>query len=234
RSIRPLFPEGFKNEVQVFVTVLSADQENDADILGVIAAAAALSLSTVPWNGPLAAVRVGRVENNWILNPTFQQLEFSTIDLVVSGSADSIVMVEGGSLEISEAEMLEALKVAQKGIRELIAVQKQLLDKAGTPTKIEWTKAEVDPVLQARGAESAEGPMSQAINAAEKAARAAGVKAVKEQAAAALLAEFPERAREIGAELEDIEYRVMRKQVLERGERVDGRDLDTIRPITID
>src|ERR1051325_3255422 len=120
RSIRPLFPEGFKNEVQVFVTVLSADQENDADTLGVVAASAALSLSSVPWNGPLAAVRVGRVEGNWILNPTFQQLEFSTIDLVVSGSADSIVMVEGGSLEISEAEMLEALKVAQKGIKDMI------------------------------------------------------------------------------------------------------------------
>ena len=99
RSIRPLFPEGFKNEVQVFVTVLSADQENDADVLGVVAAATALGLSTVPWNGPLAAVRVGRVEGNWILNPTFQQLEFSSIDLVVSGSADSIMMVEGGSLE---------------------------------------------------------------------------------------------------------------------------------------
>ena len=103
RSIRPLFPEGFKNEVQVFVTVLSADQENDADVLGVVAAATALGLSSVPWNGPLAAVRVGRVEGNWILNPTFQQLEISSIDLVVSGSADSIVMVEGGSLEVSEA-----------------------------------------------------------------------------------------------------------------------------------
>src|SRR5512133_3098798 len=90
RSIRPLFPEGFKNEVQVFVTVLSADQENDADILGVVAASAALSLSTVPWNGPLAAVRVGRVEGNLILNPTFQQLEFSTLDLTVPGPADSI------------------------------------------------------------------------------------------------------------------------------------------------
>src|SRR5919198_1300898 len=111
RSIRPLFPEGFKNEVQVFVTVLSADQENDADILGVLAAATALSISTVPWNGPLAAVRVGRVEGNWILNPTFQQLEFSTIDLTVSGTQDSIVMVEGGALEIPEGEMLEALRV---------------------------------------------------------------------------------------------------------------------------
>jgi len=96
RSIRPLFPEGFKNEVQVFVTVLSADQENDADILGVVAASTALSLSPVPWNGPLAAVRVGRVEGNWILNPTFQQLEFSTIDLVVSGSADSVARWSSG------------------------------------------------------------------------------------------------------------------------------------------
>src|SRR5919199_3031670 len=136
RSIRPLFPEGFKNEVQVFVTVLSADQENDADILGAIAASAALSLSTVPWNGPLAAVRVGRVEGNWILNPTFQQLEFSTIDLTVSGSQDSIVMVEGGALEVSEAEMLEALKVAQRGIRDVIKLEQQVIAKAGAAPKL--------------------------------------------------------------------------------------------------
>ena len=139
RSIRPLFPEGFKNEVQVFVTVLSADQENDADILGVIAASTALSLSGVPWNGPLGGVRIGRVEGNWILNPTFQQLEFSTIDLVVSGSAESIVMVEGGALEVSESEMLEALKVGQRGIRDVIKLEQQLLVKAGPPKKFAWT-----------------------------------------------------------------------------------------------
>jgi polyribonucleotide nucleotidyltransferase len=235
RSIRPLFPEGFKNEVQVFVTVLSADQENDADILGVVAASTALSLSPVPWNGPLGAVRVGRVEGNWILNPTFQQLEFSTIDLVVSGSADSIVMVEGGSLEVSEAEILEALKVAQKGIRDTIGLERQLMDKAGTrPKKMEWTKAEIDPELQGRAQNAAEQAMAQAINAADKATRSAGVKGVKEQALSTLLAEYPERGREISNHLEDIEYRVMRKQVLERGERVDGRDLDTIRPISIE
>jgi polyribonucleotide nucleotidyltransferase len=234
RSIRPLFPEGFKNEVQVFVTVLSADQENDADILGVIAASTALSLSTVPWNGPLAAVRVGRVDGNWILNPTFQQLEFSTIDLVVSGSADSVVMVEGGSLEISEAEVLEALKVAQKGIKELIGLQKQLIEKAGAATKIPWIKAEPDPALIARVREGAETAMATAINAKDKASRAKGVKAVRDQVLATLLAEFPDRGRELATELEEIEYRVMRKQVLEKGERVDGRDLDTIRPITIE
>ncbi len=235
RSIRPLFPEGFKNEVQVFVTVLSADQENDADILGVVAASTALSLSPVPWNGPLGAVRVGRVEGNWILNPTFQQLEFSTIDLVVSGSSDSIVMVEGGSLEVSEAEILEALKVAQKGIRDTIGLERQLMDKAGSkPKKMEWTKAEVDSELQGRAQNAAEEAMAQAINAADKATRSAGVKGVKDQALSTLLAEYPERGREISNHLEDIEYRVMRKQVLERGERVDGRDLDTIRPISIE
>ncbi|MGE3527153.1 MAG: polyribonucleotide nucleotidyltransferase, partial [Gemmatimonadales bacterium] len=115
RSIRPLFPEGFRNEVQVFATVLSADQENDADVVAVVAASLALSRSPTPWNGPIAGVRVGRVDGNWILNPTFQQLEFSTIDLTVCGTEDSVVMVEGGALEVSEAEMLEALKVAQKG-----------------------------------------------------------------------------------------------------------------------
>ncbi len=234
RSIRPLFPEGFKNEVQVFVTVLSADQENDADILGVIAASAALSLSTVPWNGPLAAVRVGRVENNWILNPTFQHLEVSTIDLVVSGSADSILMVEGGSLEISEAEMLEALKVAQKGIKELIGIEKQLVDKAGASAKLAWVKAEVDAALKAKLDEAAESAMAKAINATDKAGRVGAVKAAKEKAVALVLAEFPDKAREIANELEEIEYRVMRKQVLDKGERVDGRDLDTIRPISIE
>ncbi|HUR93168.1 MAG TPA: polyribonucleotide nucleotidyltransferase [Gemmatimonadales bacterium] len=234
RSIRPLFPEGFKNEVQVFVTVMSADQENDADIPGLVAASAALSLSTVPWNGPLGAVRVARVEGNWILNPTFQQLEFSTLDLVVSGTTESIVMVEGGSLEISEAEVLEALKVAQKGIRDVIALEKQLIGKAGAVKKLAWTKAASDPALAARVRETAEATMGTAINASDKAGRSGGVKSVKEQTLATLLVEFPEKGRDIGNELEEVEYRVMRKQVLEKGERVDGRDLDTIRPIAIE
>jgi polyribonucleotide nucleotidyltransferase len=234
RSIRPLFPEGFKNEVQVFVTVLSADQENDADVLGVVSAATALGLSSVPWNGPLAAVRVGRVEGNWILNPTFQQLEFSSIDLVVSGSADSIVMVEGGSLEVSEAEMLEALKVAQKGIRELLGIEKQLIDKAGPVQKLKWAKAEPDPVLLARVRELAETQLGQAINAKDKASRSSNVKTVKQEILNQLLLEYADRGRDIGEELEEIEYRVMRKQVLDKAERVDGRDLETIRPITIE
>src|SRR5256712_406955 len=120
RSIRPLFPEGFKNEVQVFVYVLSADQENDADVLGLTAASAALTMSVVPWKGPVAAVRGGRGEGAWILNPTFQQLEFSDVDPTVSGSRDSIVMVGGGALELTGGALGQALEGAQRGLRELL------------------------------------------------------------------------------------------------------------------
>jgi polyribonucleotide nucleotidyltransferase len=231
RSIRPLFPEGFKNEVQVFVTVLSADQENDADVLGVTAASIALTRSVVPWNGPLAAVRVGKVEGNWILNPTFQQLEFSTIDLTVSGSADSIMMVEGGSLEVSEAEMLEALKVAQKGLKDLLAITEKATK--GKVEKLVWVKDEPEATLAKRVADLGEKAIGQAINGKEKATRYAQVKKVKAEIAATLAADFPESGRMIGHLLEEIEYRTLRAQVLDKGERVDGRDLDTIRPIEI-
>ena len=233
RSIRPLFPEGFKNEVQVFVTVVSADQENDADVVGAFAAAAALAVSSIPWNGPLATVRVGRMEGNWILNPTFQQLEFSSIDLTVSGSADSIVMVEGGSLEVSESDILDGLKVAHKGIKELLGHTRDLVKAAGRP-KMEWVKAPVDELLTRRVRDLAEKEMGKAINARDKAARAAGLAAVKREVVAKLALEYPERAKEIVAEIEDIEYRVMRAQVLDKGERVDGRDGNTVRPIIIE
>jgi polyribonucleotide nucleotidyltransferase len=233
RSIRPLFPEGFKNEVQVFVTVVSADQENDADVLGVVAASTALSASSVPWNGPIAAVRVGRVDGNWILNPTFQQLEFSALDVTVSGSADSIMMVEGGALEVSEAEMLEALKVAQKGIKELLGHEEKVIAKV-KKAKVEWVKDDIDPALTKKVKALAEDEMAKAINAKDKHVRAANAEALKEQVKAALAEDFPEAGKQISGLLEDIEYRVMRAQVLEKGERVDGRDCDTIRPISIE
>jgi polyribonucleotide nucleotidyltransferase len=233
RSIRPLFPEGFKNEIQVFVTVISADQENDADVLGVLAASTALAISPIPWDGPIAAVRVGQVEGNWILNPTFQQLEFSTIDLFVTGSADSIVMVEGGALEISEKEVLDALKIGQKGIKELVGIAQKVIAKAAKPT-MEWTKAARDPALTKRVEELAEKAMAKAINAKDKAGRAEGVAKVKASVVEQLATEFPDQGRNIGNEIEEVEYRVMRAQVLDKGERVDGRDMDTVRPITIE
>ena len=112
RSIRPLFPEGFQNEVQVFCYVISADQENKADVLALTATSYALAASRTPWGGPIASVRVGRLQGNWVLNPTIQQLEYSDMELVVAGSNDSIMMVEGGALEVSEEEVVEALTVA--------------------------------------------------------------------------------------------------------------------------
>ena len=230
RSVRPLFPEGFKNEVQVFIYVLSADQENDADVLGVTAASAALAMSKVPWNGPIAAVRVGRVESDWILNPTFQQLEFSDVDMIVSGSRDSIVMVEGGALELTEAEVVKALEVAHKGIRELLDAEQELVAERRQP-KMEWTKVEPPADLVDRVKALAEPRIAEALNLPEKAERAQALAALKSTVQEQLAADFPDNVKDVSTVLEDIEYRTMREQVLSRGERVDGRDLDTVRPI---
>jgi polyribonucleotide nucleotidyltransferase len=230
RSTRPLFPEGFKNEVQIFIYVLSADQENDADVLGVTAASAALAMSKVPWNGPIAAVRVGRVEGAWILNPTFQQLEFSDVDLTVSGSRESIVMVEGGALELTEAEIVKGLEVAHKGIRELLDAAGELVSEMRQP-KMEWTKVEPAPALVGRVKALAEPRVSEALNLPEKAERAQAIAALKVTIQEQLAAEFPENVKDVGAVLEEIEYRTMREQVLSRGERVDGRALDVVRSI---
>jgi len=231
RSVRPLFSEGFKNEVQVFVYVLSADQENDADVLGVVAASTALSISKVPWNGPIAAVRVGRVEGAWILNPTFQQLEFSDVDLTVSGSRESIVMVEGGALELTEAEIIKGLEVAHKGIKELLDVSDQVVEAVRQP-KMEWVKAEPDATLVARVKELAEGKVTEALTLSEKAERTQALSAIKSTINEQLAEEFPDKLREINDVIEGIEYNTMRDRVLSAGERVDGRDLDTVRPIT--
>ncbi|HSM18677.1 MAG TPA: polyribonucleotide nucleotidyltransferase [Gemmatimonadales bacterium] len=233
RSIRPLFPEGFKNEIQVFVTVLSADQENDADVLGLLGASLALTISNVPWNGPIAGVRVGRVDGNWILNPTFQQLEISELDLIISGKADSIVMVEGGALELSEEDVIGALKVAQKGIKDLVGIVNEVSAKCAVE-KMAWTKPTPDPAIVERVRAVAEEPIRQAINGADKATRAANVKTVRADVAARLIEEFPDAARDIATELGEIEYVAMREQVLEQGERVDGRKLDAVRPIAVD
>src|SRR2546427_4536057 len=231
RSMRPLFPEGFKNEVQVYVYVLSADHENDADVLGVTAASAALEMSKVPWNGPIAAVRVGRVEGAWILNPTVQQLEFSDVDMVVSGSADSIVMVEGGALELTEAEIVKGLEVAHKGIRELLEATQELVAEMRQP-KMEWTKLEPPAGLVSRVKQLAEARVSEALNLPEKSERAQALAALKATIQDQLAAEFPENVKDVANTIEEIEYRTMREQVLTHSERVDGRDLDTVRPIS--
>src|SRR6266700_1606036 len=207
------------------------DEENDADVLGLTAASAALTMSQVPWNGPIAAVRVGRVEGAWILNPTFQQLEFSDVDMVVSGSKDSIVMVEGGALELTEAEIVKCLEVAHKGIRELLDAANELVADMRQP-KMEWTKVEPPADLVARVKQLAEARVSEALNLPEKSERAQALAALKATIHEELAAEFAENVKDVANVIEEIEYHTMRNQVLTHGERVDGRDLDTVRPIS--
>ncbi len=231
RSLRPLFPEGFKNEVQVFVYVLSADQENDADVLGITAASLALARSAVPWGGPIAGVRVGRVDGAFVLNPTFAQLETSDIDLVVAGSAHSINMVEGSTLELGEDDIVAALEFAQTGLRELIAMEEEIIAATGVP-KMEWARAELPEGLEARVRRLAGERVAEALNLPEKSERAQALSALKADIKAQLKEEFPDNGRDVSGILEDIEYRTMRDQVLERGERIDGRGLDVVRPIT--
>lgn len=231
RSIRPLFPEGFRNEVQVFLYVLSADQENDADVLGITAASLALSLSPIPWEGPIGGVRVGRVDGKWVLNPTFAQLELSDIDLVVAGTADSIIMVEGSALELPEEQITEALAFAQEGIAQLVEMQRELIARGAVP-KMGFTKAEPAAELVARVKEVAGSRVAEALNLPEKSERAQALAALKSSVVEQLLAEFQDQGAEIEEILDRIEYQTMRTQVLERGERIDGRDLDTVRPIT--
>jgi len=233
RSIRPLFPEGFKNEVQVFIYVVSADQENDADVMALVAASYAINSSRIPFMGPIAAVRVGRVQEKWILNPTFQQLPYSDMDIVVAASKDSIMMVEGGALEVTEADTLEALTVGHRGIQELIGMQEELL-KQGRAEKMKWSKAEIVPQIRARVDGLVKGRIAEAINQKEKHTRIEAVELVKKQAIEQLLVEFPESSKDIKALVEDTEYHALRTQVLDTNKRVDGRGTREVRPITID
>ena len=234
RSIRPLFPEGFQNEVQVYLYIISADQENDADVLGLIAASFALNASKIPFAGPIAGVRVGRVDGKWLLNPTFQALTVSDMDVVVAGSEDSIMMVEGGALEVSEEDIVEGLGIAQRGIKELISMQEELLKKVKVE-KMEWTKTEVPADVLKTVTKSAKAKIETAINQKDKATRvqaiAAVKSAVKEDLAASLL---PEQVPFVGTVLDDLEYNALRGQVLDTGLRVDGRKSTEVRDISVD
>src|SRR6266566_4024918 len=196
RSLRPLFPEGFKNEVQVFIYVLSADQENDADVLGITAASLALARSRIPWNGPIAGVRVGRIEGKWVLNPTFAQLELSDMDIVVAGHADSIMMVEGGALEIGEEDIVEALAAAQEGLRELIEAEREIIKATSVP-KMEWKKAETPADLVARVHELAEARVAEGLNLPEKSERAQALAALRATVIEQLTEEFPDNVRDV-------------------------------------
>ena len=231
RPIRPLFPDGFMHETQIFVYVLSADQENDADVLGLLGTSVALNMSKIPFAAPVAAVRIGRIQGQWVLNPTFQQLEFSDVDIVVAGTEKAMTMVEGCAIEVPEEEIAEGLIIAHKGIRELIRIQQKMLPEVSVP-KMEWTPAEVPEEVRRRVEELARSRIAESLNLKEKAERNQALAALREDIQAALSEEFPEQERAISAVLSEIEKDTMRRQILEKGERADGRRPDEIRPIT--
>ncbi len=231
RPIRPLFPDGFQNETQVFVNVISADQENNADVLGILGASLSLSMSKIPFSGPIAGVRVGRIQGQWVLNPTFQQLEFSDVDVVVAGSDSAIMMVEGGAVEISEADMAEALLVAHEGIKELVAIQNEMLRDISVP-KMSWEGLPIPDAVRSRVEELAGSRVAEALNLTDKMERNQALAALREDVSGQLAEEFPEEGTAIKEVLYQIEKRAMRRQILERGERIDGRQLDEIRKIT--
>nr|HQV34369.1 polyribonucleotide nucleotidyltransferase [Calditrichia bacterium] len=162
RPIRPLFPDHFKNETQVVIFVISSDRENSADVLGGVGASAALTISDIPFQGPIASVRVGRIDGQMIINPTITQQEESDINLIVSGTDDSIMMVEGESDEISEAEMLEALKFGHDAIRDLVALQNELAAELNI-VKMEVVAPEVPADIESRVTAFCEGKIAEAI-----------------------------------------------------------------------
>jgi polyribonucleotide nucleotidyltransferase len=234
RPIRPLFPDGFMYETQVACFILSADQENDADVLALLGASVALNMSKVPFNTTVASVRIGRIQGNWVVNPTFQQLEYSDLDIVVAGSADAITMVEGGALEVPEAEILEGLGVAHEAIKELCAMQEEFLEGHTVPD-MEWTPTEPDADLKAKVEGLAADRVAEALTLKDKQERSQAMASVNEDVIARLTdedEEYAEHAKEVRQILRGIEKKTMRRQILEKGERADGRTLDDIRAIT--
>jgi len=231
RPIRPLFPDDYRNEVQVIVYVLSADQENDADILGPIGASAALSISDIPFLGPIASVRVGKIDGEWIINPTFAQLEESELDVVIAGSADSIAMVEGWSKEISEEDMLQALEFGHEAIKKIVQMQEELVKEIGKQ-KRDYEPASIPEELQKEVRDRAESRMNDIVQISEKKERNAAINALVDEIAEALEESFPDSSGMIFSVVGDIEKEIMRKNILEKGKRLDGRSVTDIRPIT--
>jgi polyribonucleotide nucleotidyltransferase len=235
RPLRPLFPDDYQNETQIACFIISADQENDADVLGLLGASTALSLSPIPWDGPIAGVRIGRVDGEWVINPTFSQLEYSETDIVVAGSEDSIVMVEGAAVEISEDQFVEALEVAHEAIRELLSLQRELVEMAGgTPEPFEYETPEKPEGLDGAVAERATDRVEEAMNLPNKDERNQALSALRDDLVDELSDRFPDHGDQVEEAVRDLEKETMRRQILERGERIDGRGLDDVRPISCD
>jgi polyribonucleotide nucleotidyltransferase len=234
RPIRPLFAENYVNDTQVAAFVYSYDNENDADVLGAIGASAALVISDIPFLEPVGEVRIGRINGEFIVNPTNAQVEISDIELVVAGTDSSIMMVEGESKEVSEEVLLDALRFAHQEIKKLVKVQHELRELCGKPkmTVPEKTK---DANLLNDVKELAQDKFKSIVSSVlAKEERSAKNKDLEQEVLTALAEKYPEQEKAIKEILHDMEKDLMRNRILEEGLRLDGRKTDQIRPITIE
>jgi polyribonucleotide nucleotidyltransferase len=231
RSVRPLFPDGFNAEVQVYINVLSHDTENDSDVLGLLAGALALNLSDVPFPGPVAAVRVGKKGGSLVINPTISDQEECTLNMVVAGTETSILMVEGGGRQNSEAEVLEALRFAHDSIREICQAQKPLIARAGKtkrPLVLVTLPENITQEVESRFGKA----LREANVIPDKHEREEAISAVQTEALLAFTETHPDNLGDVKKVMEKIEKEHLRNRILEQGVRADGRGLDDVRQIT--
>ncbi len=234
RPIRPLFPKDFQNETQIISFVLSYDGENDPDVLGAIGASAALTISDIPFDGPMAEVRVGRIDGKFVVNPSHTEIDNSDMELIVAGTEDSIMMVEGESNEVNEEELLDALKFAESEIKKIVKLQLDLKEEAGKP-KWEVEKKEVDEDMKNDVYQLGEQKFKDIVySVLTKEERAQKNSELKKEVKESLEEKYPEQEGAISNILHDIEKDFMRKRILEEGIRLDGRTTTQVRPITIE
>ena len=233
RPIRPLFPSGWRHETQVIALVLSADAENDSDVLAITGASAALALSSIPFTRTLAGVRIGHVDGQFVVNPTFEQRRNSRLDLVVAGTASGIVMVEAGAREVSEEDMVQALDTAHNAIKEIVAGIEALAGQAGKEKKT-VAKKEIHHDFYREVEEKAYGPLADAMRIKDKLENYGTVDEVLADLVASIPEEEVERRSDAKTIFKELKEKVMRDEALERGMRLDGRKFDEIRPITIE
>ena len=231
RPLRPLFPDGYSSETQLIATVFSADQQVEPDILAMNGASMALLLSDIPFDGPVAAARVCSVNGQCVLNPIRAQQEKANINLVVAGTRNAVVMVEGKALEASEEEVLEAIFFAHSGIQPLLDAQLQLQAEAGQ-TKRVVVPPEVDESLREKVELIAKDGMAEVVAIAEKMSRSERYAQLKDEVTAQLAEEAGENAGQITSFLDSLRKKVMRSQIVEEGKRLDGRSYNDVRPIT--
>ena len=231
RPLRPLFPKGYRNDVQIVITVLSVDQENDPDIMGIVGASAALSISDIPFAGPVGAVRVGYVDDQFVINPPASAMSRSKLDLAIAGTADAIMMVEAGAKELPEDMMLEALRVGHEALQDLVKMQEKLAQVCGKP-KRPFEAPVPDAELQSKVAEFVRPRFEAAVNNPDKTARSAALSQVQDDLVTELGALYPDRLKEIIGFYEKELKAYVRNTILDSGVRPDGRDTKTIRTIT--